>query len=86
MKLLLLSALAVAMAQDFEDFASKTRDVTYFVKKHLQLSATWCNGRNDGAAVDPSNWCRLDLAEHLFFSQEEDLLAAVEAEDCFSQD
>jgi len=67
MKLLLLSALAVAMAQDFEDFASKTRDVTHFVKKHVQLSATWCNGRNDGAAVDPSNWCRLDLAEHFFF-------------------
>lgn len=32
MKLLLLSALAVAMAQDFEDFASETRDVTHFVK------------------------------------------------------
>ena len=39
MKLLLLSALAVAMAQDFEDFASETRDVTHFVKK----STTFCN-------------------------------------------
>lgn len=51
-------------------------------KKHLQLSATWCNG----AAVDSANWCRLDLAEQFCFFQEEDLLAAVEAEDCFSQD
>ena len=39
MKLLLLSALAVAMAQDFEDFASETCEVTHFVS----TCATFCD-------------------------------------------
>lgn len=85
MKLLLLSALAVAMAQDFEDFASETRDVTHFVKnmynflRHGAMEGTMVQLLTPPTGVD---W----ILQNTFFSQEEDLLAAVEAEDCFSQD